>query len=145
MGGWVGIYCSVCSVNFKENGMWSKTVRWHLRKKNGEGIGASWLDIHTHLILEINSIPTSSSVSDFFILFSYSFRLLKPAIGWFLTNLSCSCYWVMGMKMIMVMINIWDHGLSYYYHICTKARLRHKNDTYSHFLKLISTDRLPCL
>ena len=61
-----------------------------------------------------------SSVSDFLMPFSYSFsfscpytfRLFNPAIGWFFANLSCSGCWVMGMKMIMVMINIWDRGLS---------------------------------
>ena len=37
---------------------------------------------------------------------------LKPAIGWFSANLSCSGCWFMGMKMIMFMINIWDRGLS---------------------------------
>ena len=55
-----------------------------------------------------------SSVRDLLIPFSYSFRLLKPAVGWFSAHLSCSGCWVMGMKMIMVMINIWDRGLSFW-------------------------------
>ena len=69
--------------------------------------------IHGHTIWHFKL--HKSSVSDFPIPFSYScsFRLLKPAVGWFSANLSCTCCWVMGMKMIMDMINIWDRRLTY--------------------------------
>ena len=76
-----------------------------------------------YCILGFTSTWTKSSVSDYLIplYFSYLFRLLKPAIGWFSANLSCSGCWVMGMKMIMVMINIWDRGLSLFY--CSQLTL----------------------
>ena len=48
-------------------------------------------------------------------LFSCSFRQLKPAI-WliFCQPVLLRRCWIMGMKMIVVMINIWDRGLSYW-------------------------------
>ena len=65
-----------------------------------------------HCLFNFCLVQNISSVSDFLIPSSYSFRLLKPAGGWFSANLSCSGCWVMGM--IMAMINIWDRGLSYW-------------------------------
>ena len=46
-----------------------------------------------------------------------SFRLLKPAVGLISANLLHTGCWVMGMEMVMDMINIWDHRLTYLLHI----------------------------
>ena len=56
----------------------------------------------------------SPGFPDFPIPFSYTFKLLKPAFGWFSANLSGSGCWIMGINMIMVMINIWYRRLTYY-------------------------------
>ena len=70
-----------------------------------------WLDAPLH----------ESSVSDFLISFSYSIRLLKTAVaGWFSARLSCSGCWFMGMNMIMVMINIRVHWLSFW--VCSQEK-----------------------
>ena len=65
------------------------------------------------LFKQIGKSPVSDFLIPFSFSYSYSFRLLKSAIGWFPANLYCLGCWVMGMKIIMVIMNISERGLSY--------------------------------